>query len=67
MCVAWENITKRGGIPVKINRKIDSIKYGKINGQLIRIDCPEEKENFIAEAVAAVLIGAGICGWFLFL
>lgn len=52
---------------MKIKRAESNIEYRKINGQLIRIDCPKEKGNLVAEAVAAVLIGAGIYGWLLFL
>jgi len=52
---------------MKIKRTESNIGYGKVDGYLVRIDCPKEKGNLIAEAITAVLIVAGICGWLLFL
>lgn len=52
---------------MKIKRPESNIEYRKINGRLIRINCPKEKGNFVAEAIAAMLIVAGIYGWLLFL
>jgi len=52
---------------MEIKRDNEFIEYGKLNGQLIRIEAYRRKSNIVVEVISAVLIAAGIYGFCVFL